>query len=229
MPSATYPGFPRQTPRFFRSLAKNNDRAWFEEHRSEFDEHVLEPARGFVLVMGERLRRIAPDVNADPRTDRSIFRIHRDTRFSKDKSPYKTHLGIFFWEGDRAKMECPGYYFHLEPPDLMLGVGLYRFSKPVLARYREAVADGNTGGALRRIVDRLARKGWDIGGTHYKRVPRGFDPEHPNADLLRHAGLYAGVEVKIPAELHTGKCIGWCFDRWKAADPLQRWLVENLG
>ena len=223
-----FPGFPKETARFFRLLEKNNSKAWFEAHRPYFERNVLEPSRAFVVAMGERLARLSPDVNADPRTDRSIFRLHRDVRFSKDKSPYKTNLGLYFWEGSGKRMECPGYYFHLEPPNLMLGAGMYVFPKPVLARYRKAVVDPRKGAALRRVVARLEKKGYEVGGEHYKRVPRGFDPDHPSADLLRHNGLWVGTEVRIPKELQGPAIVRWCFDRFRAMDPLQRWVVAHL-
>ncbi len=226
--SKGFGGFPKEAVRFFRLLEKNNTKEWFEAHRPCFERHVLEPSRAFVAAMGERLARLSPEVNADPRTDRSIFRLHRDIRFSKDKSPYKTHLGIYFWEGRGKRMECPGYYFHLEPPNLMLGAGFHEFSGPVLARFRKAAADAKTGKALRQAMEKVERKGYEVGGTHYKRVPRGFDPEHPNADLLRHSGLWVGTEVRIPRELHGPGIVKWCFERFRAMDPLQRWVVRHL-
>lgn len=221
-------GFTKETVRFFTLLEKNNSKAWFEAHRPYFEKNVLEPARAFVVAMGERLQTLSPEVNAEPRTDRSIFRLHRDIRFSKDKSPYKTHLGLYFWEGRGKRMECPGYYFHLEPPDLMLGAGLYMFPKPVLARFRKAAADGKTGKALRQAIARVEKKGYEVGGEHYKRVPRGVDPEHPNADLLRHNGLWVGTEVRIPEQLYGPGIVGWAFERFRAMDPVQRWLVQHL-
>ncbi|MEI6613544.1 MAG: DUF2461 domain-containing protein, partial [Chrysiogenales bacterium] len=113
-------GFSKKTVEFFKDLAANNNREWFAAQRNNYEENVLQPARAFVVAMGERLQRLTPGITANPRTDGSLFRIYRDTRFSPDKSPYKTHMGIFFWEGKRPRMECSGYYFHLEPPNLML-------------------------------------------------------------------------------------------------------------
>ena len=101
-----FDGFPKKGVEFLRQLSEHNDREWFSQHKDEYNEYLLAPARDFVTALGERLRKISPGIIADPRTDRSIFRINRDTRFAKDKSPYKTHLGIFFWEGNLQKMEC---------------------------------------------------------------------------------------------------------------------------
>ena len=172
-----FSGFPEKTVSFLCGLAAHNDREWFAAHKKEYETEVLEPAKAFVRAMGERLRRLSPQIKAEPRTDGSLFRLYRDTRFSPDKSPYKTNLGIFFWEGGGPRMDCPGYYFHLEPPNLMLGGGLYIIPRPLLERYRRAVADAEYGPGLAAIVKKLtARPGYTLGGEHYKRVPPGYDP-----------------------------------------------------
>ncbi|MHA1569465.1 MAG: DUF2461 domain-containing protein [Alphaproteobacteria bacterium] len=220
-----FTGFPREAVKFFRDLGKNNSKAWFEAHRDVYDEQIIAPARGFVIEMGDKLRRIAPTVQADPRTNKSIFRIYRDTRFSRDKSPYKMHLGIFFWEGSRPKMECSGFYFHLEPPNLMIGAGIYMFPKPLLEEYRNSVVHPVHGRALLDAVEPLIKKGYGFGGEHYKRVLRGYDAEHPNAEWLKHNGLYVGFETKIPPELHSAKLVDFCFKHYKAMAPLHQWLV----
>jgi len=116
-------GFPKQCISFFRNLKKNNTKEWFADHRGEYDEHVLAPSRAFVVAMGDRLKDLSPYVHAESKVNRSLFRIHRDIRFSKDKSPYKTHMGIWFWEGSRQRMECSGYYFHVDPPQPAFGGG----------------------------------------------------------------------------------------------------------
>ena len=225
--STTFSGFPKRTVTFFRDLAKNNDRDWFAAHKAEYEAAVLEPARAFVLAMGERLRRLSPGIRFDPGANGSLFRIYRDTRFSPDKSPYKTNLGILFWEGGGPRMDNPGYYFHLEPPNLMLGGGLYIFSRPLLERYRRAVADAEFGPELAAIVKKLSsRPGFTLGGEHYKRVPAGYDADPAAAGLLRHAGLYAGHETSIPAELHSPALIDFCFDKFKPMQPLHKWLVS---
>jgi uncharacterized protein (TIGR02453 family) len=226
----TFPGFPKRTVSFLRELAKNNDREWFTAHKAEYEAAVMEPARAFVLAMGERLRRLSPGIRFDPRANGSLFRIYRDTRFSPDKSPYKTNLGIFFWEGGGPRMDCPGYYFHLEPPTLMLGGGSYIFSRPLLERYRRAVADPDYGPELAAIVKKIGgRPGYTLGGEHYKRVPAGYDAEPVAAGLLRHSGLYAGSEGPIPVELHSPALVDYCFDKFKPMEPLHRWLVKLIG
>jgi uncharacterized protein (TIGR02453 family) len=225
-----FPGFPEKTVIFLRDLAAHNDRDWFAAHKAEYEAVVLAPSRAFVLAMGERLRRLAPGIKFDPRANGSLFRIYRDTRFSTDKSPFKTNLGILFWEGNGPRMDCSSYYFHLEPPTLMLGGGLYVFSRPLLERYRRAVADPEYGPELAAIVKKItARPGYTMGGEHYKRVPAGYDADPAAAGLLRHAGLYAGCEAPIPAELYTPGIIDYCLERFKPMEPLHRWLAALTG
>ena len=161
----------------------------------------MAPTRDFVFHMGIRLQELSPEIVADPRVNKSIFRPYRDTRFSKDKTPYKTHLGIFFWEGSLPKMECAGYYFHLEPPHLMLAEGIHCFSKRLLEQYRNSVVHPEHGPALSKAVDKVEKnKGYAVGGEHYKKTPRGYDPQHANANLLLYDGLYVSTSGPIPEE-----------------------------
>lgn len=219
-------GFPRECVKFFEGLAKNNDKVWFEKYKADFEDCVMAPARSFVAAMGERLSEIAPDVVADPRVNKSIFRIYRDTRFSKDKSPYKTHLGLWFWEGAGPRMENSGFYFHLEPPGLFLGVGVYIFPKHLLEEYRKSVVRPVHGPALVKGLGEVSRKGYEIGKKRYKRTPKGYDPGHENAELLLNDGLHASIETPVPNEFYEPGIIEYCFNRFKDMLPLHHWLVE---
>jgi len=222
-----FKGFPKECVDFYTGLAQNNSKAWFDTHKSHFEKYVMVPARDFVSVMGRSLAKIAPKINADPRVNKSIFRPYRDTRFSKDKTPYKTHLGIFFWEGGRAKMECSGYYFHLEPPTLFLAAGMHCFSPQLLGTYRDAVVDPKHGLDLAKAIKQIAKlKGYSIGGTHYKKTPRGYDSNHENSAMLLHNGLYAWTENEIPPEFYSKEILEYCFNRFKKMSPLHKWLVD---
>ncbi len=225
-----FDGFPAASVKFYEQLALNNSKTWFAEHKADFETHVMQPTRDFVFEMGKSLSHIAPRIIADPRMDRSIFRPYRDTRFSKDKAPYKTHLGIFFWEGVRPKMECSGFYFHLEPPSLFLGAGLYCFPKAILEEFRDSAVDPKHGPALTRAVQSVLKKGqYGIAGKHYKKTPRGYDPQHVNAEFLLFNGLYATFEEEIPEALHSREIIDYCLERFEHMAPVHRWLVELTG
>jgi uncharacterized protein (TIGR02453 family) len=227
---SAFSGFTRETVRFFTALRRNNNKEWFDKNRETYDQHVMAPAKLFVTAMGERLRKIAPRIVAVPKVNKSIFRINRDTRFTLDPSPYKTNLGIYFWDAARSRMESPGYYFGLEPPDLTLGGGMYMIPDNLLARFRKAVVDPKSGAEIGRIVAAIrAVPGYSVEGQHYKRVPAGFDAAHPNAELLKHRGLYAGVDAKIPEEFFSARLVDYCFERFAPLAPLQRWLMKLFG
>jgi uncharacterized protein (TIGR02453 family) len=229
-PDQEFRGFSKKTVDFFKNLKRHNDRAWFEAHRDIYESEVMAPSRAFITAMGARLKTIAPKIVAIPKVNKSIFRINRDTRFSLDPTPYKTNLGLYFWEGTGGRMEGSGFYFHLEPPDLMMGGGMYMFSDKKLLRFRKAAVDKKLGKELAAVVKDLAAvPGFELGGKHYKRVPAGFDASQPNAPLLLHNGLYAGCEEPIPAEFFTPAIVDYCLEKFRAILPLYRWLVKAIG
>ncbi len=222
-----FKGFPKGCVKFLAELKQNNSREWFAEHKADFENQVMAPAKDFVFEMGKRLKALSAGIVADPRINGSIFRPYRDTRFSKDKTPYKTHLGIFFWEGEREKMECPGYYFHLEPPYVMLGAGIHCFSKLLLTEYRDSVVHPKYGESLNKALKAIEGKSdYVIGLKHFKKTPRGYDPQHKNAELLLYNGLTSAWSTRIPDELYTKAVIDYCFKRFKDMAPLQKWLLE---
>jgi len=225
---STLNNFPRDTVKFLSKLKRNNNKEWFESHREEFVSSVFEPAQEFVIVLGELLRTIVPGIIAIPKTDKSIFRLHRDVRFSKNKLPYKTNLGLYFWEGDRKKMECSGFYFHVEPEYFFLGAGQYMFTDEQLKKYRNVVYDPDKGKELDSIVKKLKKKGYGIGGRTYKKVPRGFDPEYPYAEYLLYFGIYSYEEKKEFKVLTKEDPIKFAFNKFKAMLPIHQWLVKNI-
>ncbi len=223
---ATFLGFSPRALAFLAELAVNNRRDWFEAHRAVYDRDLLPAARSLVEALGEGLRPLAPGLVADPRVDRSIFRLYRDTRFSGDKSPYKTHLGLWLWEGPGPRMECSGFYFQLEPDELLLGVGLYLFPPRLLAAYRQEAAAPRTGPALAQAVAQALSAGpYELYGRRYQRVPRGYDSGHPNAELLKHNGLSALFSAPLPPEVGTPELPAYCLARFRDMLPVHQWLL----
>lgn len=214
-------GFPHDAARFLGSLRRNNRKDWFDEHRSDYDEQLLEPAREFVVELGSKLRKLRSHLQVDPRTNYGVKRINRDVRFSRDKKPYKDHQTLWWWEG-AAKEGSPGYWFHLTPKNVALAVGLYLADPALLERYRAAVVDDRRGRALDRIVKSIERKGYQLEGSSRKRVPRGFAPDHPRARYLKHDGIYAWIETPLP----RGDFVAHCFKHYRTLTPLQAWLME---
>ena len=226
--TGAFKGFSKQTVKFFRDLANNNNRAWFEAHRDIYESEVMAPSRAFIEAMGARLKKEIPKIVAIPKVNKSIFRINRDTRFSLDPAPYKTNLGLYLWEGPYSRLESAGFYLHLEPPDIMIGGGMYVFPDKFLAKFRRAAVHPKTGRELTAIVKDLASLGYEAEGRHYKRTPAGFDASHPNAPLLLHTGLYTGWGGKIPAEFTSEAFLDFSFEKFKPILPLHRWLMKVL-
>ncbi|MEM7154468.1 MAG: DUF2461 domain-containing protein [Myxococcota bacterium] len=226
---AKFQGFPPQTLRFLKNLGSHNEKAWFQAHREEYEAYVLEPAKSFVAALGERLTALRPEISAEPRINGSIFRINRDVRFSKDKRPYKDHIDLWFWEGADRKQGSSGFFFRLLHDRVMLGAGMHGFPKEQLTTFRAAVDDDEIGSALVTVGKRLAKAGYPLEGQSYKRVPRGYDTEHPRAELLRHGALHAGSTLEpLPEELHSAKFVGLCMRHFKKLLPLHTWLVDHL-
>ena len=222
-------GFSQETLAFLAELELHNHKAWFDVNRSRFEAVVMEPARQFVEGVGAAVQAFAPEVHADPRTDKSIFRFHRDVRFSKDKAPFKTHLGILWWEGTRAKMGCSGFYFQLEANRAMLGAGLYMIPKELVGQYRDAVADVHGGRALLAAAAQVEAAGYKIEGRNAKRVPKGYPADLPQSDFLRHDGLYAWRAFdEVPAALFGDGAAAFAAEHFAAMEPLHRWLVDHV-
>ncbi len=220
--------FTKETVKYFTQLEKNNNKEWFEAHRNELELHVMEPARVFILHMGDTLREIAPDVQAIPQVDKSIFRLHRDVRFSKNKSPYKTNLGIYLWEGPAKKMECSGFYLGIESKLFFAGLGMYMFTPEQIKKFREVVSGTENAEALSKIIKNLEKKGYKINETHFKQVPRGFDKEYKYADLLKYNGLYAFYESSDLDELFNADQIKFLYKKFKDMLPIHKWLLKNM-
>jgi uncharacterized protein (TIGR02453 family) len=223
--AAGFQGFDPRLIEFLRDLGNSNTREWFQAHYADYQAYLVEPAREFVLAMGECLPRLGADIHAEPRVRGSIFAINRDVRFSKDKTPYKTYLDLWFWQGNGPSRERPGYFFRLTAETLILGAGMHAFSDSALALYREAVLNDDRGAQLLAAVKST---GIEVHGQTYKKVPPGLPAEHPRADWLRHSGLFAQFEQPLPPQVFSAQLTELCFEQFQRLQPLQQWLVDLL-
>lgn len=222
-------GFPPETQTFLRNLSKHNAKPWFDEHRADYERFYLEPAVAFVSAIGPKLKKLAPAIQFEPRVNGSIMRINRDTRFSKDKSPYKTHLDMWFWQGKEKGWDMPGYFLRIEADKVTAGAGMHHFQGEHLEAYRRAVIDDKRGKALVAVVKTIEASGHEVFGQSRKTVPRGFDADHPRADLLKHEGLWSAVTGPAPRQLSTPKFVDYCVDHFKALTPLNLWLAAAMA
>ena len=213
---------------FFRGLAAHNEKPWFEAHRIEYEQEVREPMRELIEEMLLRFHDFAPEIGGDPK--RSMFRINRDVRFSKDKSPYKTHAACWFHHrgasgrvGSDGEEGSAGFYFHLEPGGKsMVGAGVWMPPRPQLNRLRDTIAEKPK--EFERMAASLPKR---FGGIHdysmLTRVPRGYPADHPAAKWLRYQSFTSGRSL-TDAQV-TGKSLTSLLAReYEALLPLVRWV-----
>ncbi len=224
----TEPIFTSDLFTFLRDLARNNDRAWFAANRDRYERHVKGPALRFVTDFAPELKKISPHFRADPRpVGGSLFRIHRDVRFSKDKSPYKTHVGIRFPHTVGKDVHGPVFYLHLEPGEIFVGCGVWHPEGATLSRIRDSIAYRPE--RWRQVRDgKRFRRRFRLGGDSLRRAPRGIDPDHPLIEDLKRKDFIAVAELE--EESVTGpelidEFAGLCRD----AEPFQRFLCDALG
>jgi uncharacterized protein (TIGR02453 family) len=212
--------------KFWKALAKNQNREWFAKHKTEFEDGWNKPMKALLQDVHASIDAAYQHCDLDAP---KVFRIFRDVRFSKDKSPYKTHIaGMIPVKRNANVMETPvALYFHVGE-ETTVASGLYMMDGPVLARYRAAIVDDARGKELIRILGKLEQAGFGTGSMHHdvlKKVPKGFDPEHPRAELLKRKGLGVSFPAPPKALLTSPKLVGWLADHAKKAIPLVEWLV----
>jgi uncharacterized protein (TIGR02453 family) len=217
-----FTGFPAEGLRFLRRLKKNNTRTWFTAHREEYEELVHFPMECLIATVADLMRDAAPEVEFHPR--KSIFRIYRDVRFSRNKAPYKTNIAASFpLRGRKGPTESPGLYVGVEPGEIFIGGGLYMPMGAQLKAIRASVANapGEFLGVVRDSTFRKLLGG--IQGERLQRAPLGYPPDHPMIEYLRYKQWFAGVTLDDEA------CLKPTFARrvvrvFAATMPLVRWL-----
>jgi len=178
------PYFTRSLFTFLKDLAANNDRDWFQANKDRYESDLRQPAIQFIVDFGPHLGKISRRFTVDPRpSGGSLFRIHRDVRFSKDKSPYKTHAAIQFRHEAGKDAHAPGFYLHLEPGNCGVAAGVWRPPTPAVRAIREAIAAQPK--KWQSIIDQGEQAGLGRFGEQLKRVPAGYPKDHPLADELR--------------------------------------------
>jgi uncharacterized protein (TIGR02453 family) len=221
-----FAGFPPETLRFLRALKRNNNREWFQENKTVFEEKVKAPMIQLVEALGGAIQGFAPELNTDPK--RAIFRIYRDTRFSADKTPYKTQIAAHFSPRSPNKQGYAGLYFHLSPEEVLIAGGIYMPGPAELREIRNYIA--THGGELRKILKNPRHKKYygDLQGEKAKRAPRGFAPDHPELDLLRFKHYIAWTEKPVSVA-ETSELFPAILEGFIAAMPLVRYLNVPLG
>src|SRR3954447_17395103 len=197
-----FKGIPADAFDFFEELAADNTKTWWTANKDRYQESVKGPIE-------ELLGALAPEFGPA-----KIFRPHRDTRFSKDKTPYKTNLGATTRAPDGSV-----YYLAIQPDGMFVGGGYYGMAKDQIARFRAGVDDATKGAALESLLASAQKGGLEIGGERLKRVPPGFDRDHSRGELLKHKGLYLGTQHAPAAWMGTKKATARVAKTWRAIKP----------
>jgi uncharacterized protein (TIGR02453 family) len=213
------------TPELFRFLAelrRHNERTWFTENKDRYLADVRDPLLAFVAAVAPQLRAISPHVVADPRpSGGSLLRIYRDTRFARDKKPYKTNAGLYFGHAAGKDIHAPGYYLHLEPGQVFMAAGMWHPDADALRAIREAIVKDPSG------WKRATRTGLH-GGDPLKRAPRGFDPAHPLIEDLKRTSFTVAIEFtqkQACAPDFPARFVRAC----RGEAPLMRFLAGAVG
>lgn len=197
MPDKRYANFEKRTIRFLKELQANNNRDWFNANKSRYESDVLDVALRFINSMQAPLADIAPHFTAVPtRVGGSLMRVYRDTRFAKDKTPYKTNIGIQF-RHERAKdVHAPGYYVHISPGDCFLGIGMWRPDSESLLRIRQRIV-ARPDEWRRALSAAPFKRNFSLAGDALQRPPRGFDKEHPLIDDIKRKSFIAVQDLSV--------------------------------
>ncbi len=190
---AEFKGFSPEVFVFLRELAEHNSRTWFNDNKDRYVKLAKEPTLQFITAMGGRLEKISSSYIADPRANGgSMFRIYRDTRFSKDKSPYKENIGCQFRHSAGKDVHAPGYYIHIQPGGSFAGGGIWRPPTPVLSKVRDAIVrKPEEWTALKKYLTQSVNVS-EIQGERLKNPPRGYDPDHSHGEDLKLKSFYVG-------------------------------------
>lgn len=224
-----FQGFTDDAIQFLLELQAEQSREWFRVHQDDYVRLCRRPLELLVAELQERLARVYPHiVEVEPH----IFRIQRDTRFSKDKSPYKTNLAANIAirppSGDEDQHTTPGMYFSFGLDGEYVGIGAWHMEPPVLLRYRAQVDDPRAGAQLNTIVTKLQHGGWNLSSMEaLKRVPAPYPQDHPRAELLKRKGLAASIQP--PAGVSASpELVDWAEARLREAAPMLNWLQRHL-
>jgi uncharacterized protein (TIGR02453 family) len=223
--TARFEGFADASGSFFKKLAKNQKKEWFDAHKGEYEEGWHHPMQHLLAEVREKIDGAYPDCElGEPK----VMRIYRDVRFSKDKSPYKTFIGGSVpLKGKGSMGEVPSaFYFHVSPTECFAGAGLYVMDPQKLAKFRAAILDDASGAELAKKVKALEKKGIRFSAAEtLKKAPKGVAPDHPRIDLLLRKGLVAGLDGVPRDKLSSRSLLDICVKGAREMAPIVRWLA----
>ncbi len=224
----TFNGFPKDCFTFLQDLSRNNDKAWFEAHREAYDRSFVAPACAFVEAIGPMMAALDPAHKAEPRVNGSLRRIFRDTRFSKDKTPYHDYMHLVFWTGGHPNRSA-GIHLILRGDSWGYGAGQWGFEKETLTRYRAALADPASLQDLEQVIENTKKVSAEMSEPELKRPPAEFADGHPAADYARRKALVVkSGNLPLPQEVGRAGFVMHCMEIAESLAPLNKWLKNVL-
>ncbi|WP_217909906.1 DUF2461 domain-containing protein [Pseudenhygromyxa sp. WMMC2535] len=212
---------------FLAELSVNNDREWFAANKARYEEQVRGPALAFIRAMAPEIRAISPHMTAiDKKVGGSLMRIHRDVRFSGDKSPYKTNLGIQFRHAAGKDVHAPGFYFHVDTEGVFLGAGAWHPDREALAAIRAKISDRAKAWVAARDASAF-RAHWSLAGESLSRAPRGYDPAHPMIEDLKRKDHLAKCDLSL-ADLMSPRAVERVAERYAASKRYMAFLCAAM-
>lgn len=224
----SFDGFPKDTLQFLSELSENNDRDWFAENKQRYEEVFVEPSLAFIEAMEKPLKKISPFLVAIPKKQGgSLMRIYRDVRFSKNKQPYKTNIGINFRHEAGKNVHAPGLYVHLSPGEVFIGSGMWRPDRDPLNAIREAI-DADAAGWKRATRSKKFTSDWTLVGESLKRAPAAFEPDHPMIDDIKRKDFIGACDLK-PGDETKADFLDTVIAKFKTSRPLLQFLGDAVG
>ncbi len=208
----SFTGFPAAALDFYDDLEMDNTKTFWTANKHVWEESVRAPMAALLAELEEEFGTA------------KMFRPYRDVRFAKDKTPYKTHQGAFI-----VVAPATGWYVQVSAPGVRVAAGFYEASSERLGRVRAAIDDDRRGKQLERLLADLTAAGWEVGGDQLKTSPRGYDPDHPRIDLLRHKSLTVAKSYGFEPVIHTPELVDQVRHDWRTATPFVEWVADNAA
>lgn len=220
-----FQGFPKEGLELLLDIEINNNKEWFEANRDRHERYIVSPNKEFIEELGEELQVLVPSIHAIPKTNKSLFKIYRDSRFHLSE-PIKTKIGIIFWQGGGHRMQSSSFYMHYSNDEIFVASGIRNLKPPLLSAYRSYIQHDEAREELHQILQELQSKGYQIPEPHFKRCPRDMNCDDEYSYLYRYRAIFASSGSISRAVFHSKKVIGKCFEIYSDMLELQQWVYR---
>lgn len=219
-------GFNKKGIVFLNELNHNNSKVWFEDNRHIWEQTILEPNKAFIEDMGETLQILVPTIKALPKVSGSLFKIYRDVRFSKDKTPMKDKIGLLFWQGLGHRMQSSSFYMHYDKNEYFIASGIRNFKPPLLKTYREYIKNDKHRLELHNIIEDLKSKGYSFPEQKFKRTPQGFTKDGEHLYLSLYGAMFGYKKYPIDDIFFSVELLDLAFELYDDMKDLQKWVYN---